>query len=270
MVKYYPSLDDNLSEWCLQQSVFFVASAPLTGKHINLSPKGLPSTSFSILGPNEAAYIDGTGSGNETISHLHENGRITLMFCSFLAAPRILRLFCTGRVVEWDRPQFPRMLDRMAIDPIPAARAILHFHIFKVSSLPTTSTSPSLLPVTYLAQVQTSCGFGVPLLSLTTDPHTDKPKAIFEDRDTIVRLAAKATEEKTRAYQAANNSDSLDGLPGLRVARKTRGDFLLIGDVQNWLRRHRQPTDLLIVSLLSVVTTVAVLQWAGLTTFHLF
>ncbi|KAK2752882.1 hypothetical protein FQN54_008035 [Arachnomyces sp. PD_36] len=245
MVKFYPSLDDNLAEWCLDQSVFFVASAPLTGKHVNLSPKGLPATSFSILGPNQAAYVDATGSGNETISHLHENGRITVMFCSFLSSPRILRLFCTGRVVEWDQPEFPRMLERMKLAPIPGARAVIILDIFKV---------------------QTSCGYGVPLLSLSTDP---EPRPIFLDRDTINQYNLKKSVEQTHDYQRDMNYDSLDGLPGMRAARKSRGEFLLLGDMQNWIRRHRQSTDLLFVSLLSVVTTIAVLKWVGLTTIEL-
>lgn len=118
-------------------------------------------------------------------------------------------------------------------------------------------------------QVQTSCGYGVPLLSLTTDPETNEPKATFEDRDTLARFASKFNDEQAREYQVGNNCESLDGLPGLRAARKSRGDFLLLGDMQNWLRRHRQSTDLLMVSLLSVVTTIAVLQWAGLTTIEL-
>ena len=68
MVKYYNSMEPDLQEWALKQAVFFTASAPLNGCHINLSPKGLPATSFSILNPNLCSYVDATGSGIETVS----------------------------------------------------------------------------------------------------------------------------------------------------------------------------------------------------------
>ena len=143
MPQFYPSIPPSLRDWALNQSIFFVASAPLTGHHVNLSPKGLPNTSFAILGPNEAAYVDATGSGSETISHLRENGRITVLFCSFDAAPRILRLFCRGDVIEsQDHPTFGAYLHRMKgsndehgkghVGVVPAARAIIRLDVFKV------------------------------------------------------------------------------------------------------------------------------------------
>ena len=61
--------------------MFFVATAPRESGHVNLSPKGLDT--LRILGPTRAAYLDLTGSGVETIAHLRENGRITLMACAF-------------------------------------------------------------------------------------------------------------------------------------------------------------------------------------------
>lgn len=134
MPKFYPSISDDLRDWVLRQSVFFVASAPLQGRHINLSPKGLPDASLAILGPNEAAYIDATGSGSETISHVRENGRITVMFCSFDTAPGIVRFFCNGSVIEWDQPEFPQYLDRMGGKAVVGARAIIHLDVFKVGS----------------------------------------------------------------------------------------------------------------------------------------
>jgi len=56
-----------------QQEIFFIASAPSTGEHVNISPKGLPSAIFKVFDPNHAAYVDATGSGSETISHVYEN-----------------------------------------------------------------------------------------------------------------------------------------------------------------------------------------------------
>lgn len=132
MPKLYASISEDLHDWALRQSVFFVASASLRGKHVNLSPKDLPDASFAILGPNEAAYIDVMGSGKETICHLRENGRITVMFCSFDVSPRILRLFCNGSVIEWNQPEFPKYLERMGKKGVLGARAIIHLDVYKV------------------------------------------------------------------------------------------------------------------------------------------
>ena len=171
------------------------------------------------------------------------------MFCSFESLPRILRFFCTGRLTEWDQPGFAAAMARMGDGMnIAGARAVIHLDVFKV---------------------QTSCGYGVPLLSLTTDPTTHEPKPSFQDRNTINHFNEKKTDAETHDYQKNNNFNSLDGLPGLRAARKSRGEMLWVGDAQNWLRRHRQTTDLLTVSLMSVVATIVVLQWAGLTTLEL-
>lgn len=120
----------------LEQQIFFTASAPLTGKHVNLSPKGHPSKTFCIFDPNHAAYVDATGSGSETVSHLYENGRITIMFCSFLATPRILRFFCMGTVVEWDQPRFAPLIRKMGKERIAGARAVILLDVFKVGIFP--------------------------------------------------------------------------------------------------------------------------------------
>lgn len=119
----------------MKQPCFFTASAPLRGQHINLSPKGLPSTSFSILNPNLVGYVDATGSGIETISHIQENGRCTIMFCSFDASPRIMRLFCTGRVVPWDHPQFDEWRKRMGNKHFEGMRAVILLDVWKVCFL---------------------------------------------------------------------------------------------------------------------------------------
>src|SRR5438046_873816 len=135
MPTFYPSIPPNLAAWALSQSLFFTASAPLVGRHVNVSPKGLPSSTFTIFDANHAAYIDATGSGNETISHVYENGRVTVMFCSFDSVPRILRLFCTGTVIEWDMPEFEPTLRRMGKVKMDGARAVLLLDVWKVSSI---------------------------------------------------------------------------------------------------------------------------------------
>src|SRR5690606_4770275 len=81
MGKAMEALDDKLTDWIAQQHVFFVASAPLDGGHVNVSPKG--HDTLRVLDHSTVAYLDLTGSGAETIAHTRENGRITIMFCAF-------------------------------------------------------------------------------------------------------------------------------------------------------------------------------------------
>ncbi|KAI9930606.1 hypothetical protein ASPWEDRAFT_39513 [Aspergillus wentii DTO 134E9] len=243
MPKFFSSISPEISDWALRQSVFFVASAPLAGRHVNLSPKGLPDSSFAILGPNEAAYVDATGSGSETICHLRENGRITVMFCSFEAAPRILRLFCTGSVIEWHQPEFPRYLERMGGKKVVGARAIIRLDVFKV---------------------QTACGYGVPQLALEIDPESRQPKPYLKDRETMGHWArGKVDKNQLRAYQQQCNSQGLDGLPGLQSAQKDNGQLVWLGQLQNMARRHREAIEMVKTSILLLFVVMAILQWAG-------
>lgn len=217
--------------------VFFTGSAPLTGKHINISPKGLPSSSFSILGPNLCAYIDATGSGCETISHVHENGRVTIMFCSFDKAPQIMRLFCTARVVEWDEPDFGSWLKRMGEKKVTAMRAVIILDVFKV---------------------QTSCGYAVPFLAMKPDPE-DKSKQIpyLHDRDTLGHWGSKQIDAGTiDAYRAKNNSYSLDGLPGMRRARRDKGDMIWYSEIKARIRPRNCYWQMTAVAVLSALLTV--------------
>jgi len=218
MPKFYESISDDLAAWAVKQPVFFTASAPSTGKHVNISPKGLPSSTFTIFSPRSCAYVDATGSGSETIAHVYENGRVTIMFCSFGVMPRIMRFFCTGRVVEWDKPEFEALLSKMGKKRIDGARAIIVLDVFKV---------------------QTSCGYGVPRLSSVAQKDPEKaPEAAFEDRETLGHWASnKAEKNELHSYQVANNCNSLDGLTGLKTARRDRGDRLWVGDMTASLQR---------------------------------
>ena len=169
-------ITDALRAFIESQHVFFVGSAPLAAEgHVNVSPKGLDC--FRVLSPTRVAYLDLTGSGNETSAHLHENGRITFMFCAFAGKPTILRLFGRGRVVlkgadGWDAltAMFPTY---------PGARQVI---------------------VAELDRVQTSCGFAVPLME-----HVG-------DRDLLPKWAEKKGPEKLAEYRRTKNARSIDGL----------------------------------------------------------
>src|SRR6476661_6917901 len=105
-MKLHESIDGRLRAFIEAQHVFFVATAPLAADgHVNVSPKGLDT--FRVLGPRTVAYLDLTGSGVETIAHLRENGRLTIMFCAFEGRPHILRLYGRGRVVEPRDAEWP-------------------------------------------------------------------------------------------------------------------------------------------------------------------
>lgn len=230
MVKFFESINDDLRDWALKQSAFWTASAPLAGKHVNCSPKGVLQSAFSILGPNQVAYVDLTGSGAETISHLYENGRIVVMFNSFDSAPRILRFWCSGHVIEKTDPRFQPLLVKMSADRFSAVRAIILLDVWKVA---------------------TSCGYGVPVLE-TTSGTDGQTTAFLKDRDTIIRWGDnKARQGKVDEYQAEWNARSLDGLTGLKTARKMRGEkWLWLGDIQAFARRVVSTQDVLLVGVL--------------------
>ncbi|OJD22523.1 hypothetical protein ACJ73_06131 [Blastomyces percursus] len=208
--------------------------------------QGLPAASLAVLSPNRVAYLDATGSGNESVSHLRENGRMTLMSCSFNASPRILRLFCRGSVIEWNEPPFHPMLAQMQLADkyVEGVRAVIVLDVFKV---------------------QTSCGYGVPRLALTTDPTTNAPTPYLQDRETMGHWASnKIAKNELHAYQVKMNSDSLDGLPGLRAAMReaAAGNLLrtMWVDVRIWSCRNWRVIEMVGVMLLSVVVTVAVMR----------
>ncbi len=180
------SLDDGITEelstWLLAQPVFFVATAPLGSEgHVNCSPKGNRGE-FAVIDEHCVAYLDQTGSGVETIAHLRENGRITVMFCAFSGAPRIVRLSGNGTFVLRGGGQFEE-LARHFPNPVGiGARAII---------------------VARLDRVADSCGFGVPLMSFT------------RHRLALDAWANKKGEEGIALYQDQNNRHSIDDLDGI-------------------------------------------------------
>lgn len=174
MAKFYTALDDTLTAFIEQQKMFFTASAPSEGR-VNLSPKGMDT--LRVLDDHTVAYLDLTGSGNETAAHLRENGRLTLMFCSFDDKPLILRLYGHGESVtprdkRWEQfaPLFPTF---------PGARQII---------------------VLTIESVQTSCGWGVPQYD-------------FRDERPIFHHWGEDDPDFIPDYQRRKNAVSIDGLP---------------------------------------------------------
>jgi len=187
MAEIHTELTDELRAFLLAQPCFFVASAPLSGGgHVNVSPKGLDT--LRVLGPTECAYLDLTGSGNETSAHVLENGRLTLMVCSFGERPRILRLYGRGHVHLPGSDRWQEL--RSSFGEFPGARQIITLAI---------------------ERVQTSCGYGVPRMELVGP------------RPLLNRWATAKGEPGLEAYRAEKNLVSLDGLE-THLARKSSRD----------------------------------------------
>jgi hypothetical protein len=177
MGKFHDSINSGRKEFIEKQHIFFVSTAPLSADgRINLSPKGLDC--FRVLSENKVAYMDLISSGNETSAHTLENGRITIMFCSFDGPPNILRLYGKGFTVLPDTGGWKEYAPYFKI--YPSTRQII---------------------VANIDLVQTSCGFGVPLFDYAGE------------RDIHFDWAQKKGEEGLLEYIEKNNLKSLDGLP---------------------------------------------------------
>lgn len=180
MGKVYEEIEPPVADFLRQQKLFFVATAPLAADgRINLSPKGMDT--FAVVDAQTVAYLDLTGSGIETVSHLRENGRIVLMFCAFDGPPKIVRLHGLGEVIEPGDEDFDR--HRALFGTFPGVRSIVRVSVTRVSD---------------------SCGYSVPLFDYV------------EDRDQLTKWAERKGEAGVDEYQARNNARSIDGLPGLR------------------------------------------------------
>ena len=186
MGKTYERIDGRLRDFIEAQPVFFTATAPLAADGtVNLSPKGLAG-SFAVLDERTVAYLDFAGSNAETVAHLRENGRITLMWCAFSGPPNIVRVSGTGEAVFRDDPRFPGLLENFpGIDPTPhGLRAVV---------------------VVRAALIRDTCGYAVPFMTYDAD------------RDLHERRFAREDDASLSAYFESKEhvAVSIDGLPGL-------------------------------------------------------
>jgi hypothetical protein len=182
MGKLYDEIDDTLRAFIEAQHVFFVATAPSgSDGHVNVSPKGLDT--LRVLGPRELAYLDYVGSGAETIAHLRENGRITIMVCAFEGPPKIVRCYGTGEVLEPQDAAYAQL--RPLFPEEPPARSVIRIAVERIAD---------------------SCGYGV-------------PRYAYEgERTQLAKWVATKGPERLETYQVEKNVRSIDGLPALRWA----------------------------------------------------
>jgi hypothetical protein len=178
MAKVHNSITPELQQFIRDQHLFFVATAPLSAEgHVNLSPKG--HDCLRVLSDHQVAYLDMTGSGNETSAHIRENGRITLIWCAFEGPPSILRLYGQGRTVLPADPEWDGL----------------------IAQFPTFNSSRQIIMVE-VERVQTSCGYAVPLYDYQGE------------RDVLDRYwDAKGVDGGLEAYQREKNTQSIDCLP---------------------------------------------------------
>ncbi|NEE00699.1 pyridoxamine 5'-phosphate oxidase family protein [Phytoactinopolyspora halotolerans] len=178
MGKVHDGISGRLREFIEAQKVFFVATAPSgSDGHVNVSPKGI-SGSFVVLDEHTVAYLDYTASGAETIAHLRDNGRITLMFCAFSGPPNVVRLHGTGRFVTLYDDEFAGYIDMFPEKR--GARAVIVVDVYRISD---------------------SCGFGVPLMDYVGE------------RDMLPAHMERKGADGQVTYRVKKNRVSLDGLP---------------------------------------------------------
>ena len=180
MGKVHEAIDGRLRAFVESQPLFFVATAPSEG-HVNVSPKGTRGT-FAVLSERRVAYLEYTGSGIETIAHLRDNGRITLMFCAFAGPPNIVRLHGRGEAVLPTDARYPDLRANFEGLTEHGVRSIIVVDVERVSD---------------------SCGFSVPLLDYVGD------------RSLLTEWADRKSDDDLATYWKQRNATSIDGLPGL-------------------------------------------------------
>ena len=179
MATVYERLDDKLIAFIKAQKLYFVATAPLSAEgSVNVSPKGYDS--LVVIDERTVAWLDLGGSGAETLAHLRENGRITLMFCAFEGAANILRLYGRGRATAFGEPGFAEL---MALFPaFERARAVVVVDVERIAD---------------------SCGWGVPFYEFKSE------------RDQLRRHVDHRPFDEWAERRYAGNAVSIDGLPAL-------------------------------------------------------
>jgi len=152
MAEWFDHIDDERRAFIERQHIFFVSTAPSDvegDSWPNVSPKG--RTLCRVLSPNRVGWLDYPGSGNETAKHTSQNGKVTLMFCSFEATAGIVRLYGRGRAMGLDDPEFEDVREAFRDDLHPFVRQAFIVDVEKL---------------------QTSCGYAVPRYELVNERDT--------------------------------------------------------------------------------------------------
>lgn len=181
MGKQFEQISESHQRFIESQKLFFVGTAVSEGR-VNISPKGMDS--FRVLGPNRVAWLNVTGSGNETAAHVQQNPRMTLMFCAFEGAPMIMRLYGAAKVVHHLDAEWAALFS--LFDPLPGARQIFEVQV---------------------DLVQTSCGMAVPFFDY------------LGEREQLKDWAIKREDAGLQRYWEEKNQHTIDGFPTRIVAK---------------------------------------------------
>jgi predicted pyridoxine 5'-phosphate oxidase superfamily flavin-nucleotide-binding protein len=173
MGKKLDHISTELKTFIQDQKIFFVGTAAEDGR-VNISPKG--TDSFRVLDPNKVVWLNLTGSGNETAAHLLKNNRMTIMFCAFEGKPMILRLYGKATIYHQRDEAYSKY----------------------ISLFPENTGSRQIVEME-VDLVQTSCGFGVPLMEF------------IDDRKTLNTWSEKQGKERIEEYWKTKNTVSIDG-----------------------------------------------------------
>ena len=178
MAQQFPEIEQKHRDFIERQHMFFTATAT-DASRVNISPRS--TDALRVLDANTVAYLDLTGSGNETAAHLRADGRMTIMLCAVDGAPLILRLYGRGQTYAVGSDAYEKLLTDAydGIAPL-GARQIVRLDV---------------------DLVQTSCGFGVPFFEYAGE------------RETMARWAEAKGEDGLVAYRLEKNTHSIDGLP---------------------------------------------------------
>ena len=175
MGQRYSEISDKLKHFIENQKLFFVGTTTVDSR-VNISPKGMDS--LRVLDKNRVVWLNVTGSGNETSTHIQENPRMTIMLTAFEGNPMILRLYGDAKVVHKNDREWEELFS--LFNPIPGARQIFDLTV---------------------DLVQTSCGKAVPIYDY------------IEEREQLKNWAVKKGEEGLKEYWQEVNQVSLDGKP---------------------------------------------------------
>lgn len=181
MGQQFRELSEKHIQFIAEQKIFFVGTASADSR-VNVSPKGMDS--LRVLGSNRVAWLNVTGSGNETAAHVQLDPRMTVMFCAFDGQPQILRIYGSAKAVHRGDPEWPELFS--LFKPLPGARQIFDVNI---------------------DLVQTSCGMGVPNF------------AYVGERESLNEWAVRKGEEGLKQYWEDKNQMSIDGIPTHIVAK---------------------------------------------------
>ena len=174
MGQQYTALTDKHIQFISEQKIYFVGTATADSR-VNISPKGMDS--FKVLDSNTIAWLNVTGSGNETAAHVQSHPRMTIMFAAFEGNPMIMRLYGSATAVHHNDSEWHPLYTQFP--PAIGAR-----QIFKLA----------------IDMVQTSCGMSVPFFDYVAE------------REQLTDWAEKKGEAGIKDYWQQKNQLSIDGI----------------------------------------------------------